>query len=107
MTNEQLTEEIVKLEKVQAAQAEQIKTLFSRADKQDALIEVLRTQTATIGTLADGQARIEKKVNGLSGEMDEIKAQPAKKWEKAADLVFKLALTAVMGVILAKMGLGG
>ncbi len=106
MTNEQLTEEIVKLEKTQAAHAEQIKTLFSRADKQDALIEVLRTQTSTIGTLAEGQARIEKKVNGLSGEMDEIKAQPAKKWEKAADVVFKLLLTAVMGVILAKMGLG-
>ena len=106
MTNEQLTEEIVKLEKNQAAQTEQIKTLFSRAEKQDGLIEVLRTQTATIGTLADGQARIEKKVNGLSGEMDEIKALPAKKWEKAADLIFKLLLTAAMGVILAKMGLG-
>lgn len=106
MNNEQLTEEVVKLEKAQAAQVEQIKTLFSRADKQDALIEVLRTQTSTIGTLAEGQARIEKKVNGLSGEMDEIKAKPAKRWESAVDLVFKLVLTAVMGLILAKMGLG-
>ena len=105
MTSEQMTEKIFGLEKDAAAQAEQIKTLFTRADKQDALIEVLRTQTATIGTLADGQARIEKKVNGLSGEMDEIKAQPAKKWEKAADLVFKLVLTAVMGLVLTKMGL--
>lgn len=107
MTNEQLTEEVVRMEKTQAAQAEQIKTLFGRVDKQDGLIEVLRTQTATIGTLADGQARIEKKLNGLSGEMDEIKAQPARKWEKAADAVFKIVLTAVMGLILAKMGLGG
>ena len=106
MNNEQLTEEVVKLEKAQAAQVEQIKTLFSRADKQDALIEVLRTQTSTIGTLAEGQARIEKKVNGLTGEMDEIKAKPAKRWEAAIDLVFKLVLTAVMGLILAKMGRG-
>lgn len=104
MTNEQMTERIFELEKESAAQKEQIKTLFTRADKQDALIEVLRTQTSTIGTLAEGQARIEKKVNGLSGEMDEIKAQPAKKWEKAVDLVFKLLLTAAMGVILTKMG---
>lgn len=105
MTNEQLTEEVIRLEKTQAAQQEQIKTLFGRVDKQDALIEVLRTQTATIGTLADGQARIEKKVSGLSGELDEIKQKPAKKWENAVDIVFKLVLTAMVGVLLAKMGL--
>lgn len=105
MTNEQLTDEVMKLEASHAAQQEQIKTLFGRADKQDALIEVLRTQTATIGTLADGQSRIEKKVNGLTGEMDELKAKPAKKWENAVDLVFKLALTAMVGLLLAKIGL--
>ena len=106
MTNEQLTEEVIRLEKTQAAQQEQIKTLFGRVDKQDALIEVLRTQTATIGTLADGQARIEKKVNGLTGEIDEIKAKPAKKWENAVDIVFKLILTAAIGILLARVGLG-
>jgi predicted RNase H-like nuclease (RuvC/YqgF family) len=105
LTNEQLTEEVIRLEKTQAAQQEQIKTLFGRVDKQDALIEVLRTQTATIGTLADGQARIEKKVGSLSGELDEIKQKPAKKWENAVDIVFKLVLTAMVGVLLAKMGL--
>ena len=106
MTSEQMTEKIFELEKETAAQREQIKTLFSRIDKQDSLIEVLRTQTATIGTLADGQARIEKKLNGLTGEVDEIKARPAKKWESAVDLIFKLVLTAVMGLILAQMGMG-
>ena len=105
MTNEQLTEEVIRLEKTQAAQQEQIKTLFGRVDKQDALIEVLRTQTATIGTLADGQARIEKKVSSLTGELDEIKQKPARKWENAVDIVFKLVLTAMVGVLLAKMGL--
>ena len=107
MTNEQLTQQVVELEKAQAAQEEQIKTLFNRVDKQDTIIESLRALTTTIGTLADGQARIEKKVNNLSGEMDEIKAKPAKKWESAADAVFKIVLTAVMGLILAKMGMGG
>lgn len=105
MTNEQLTEEVIRLEKTQAAQQEQIKTLFGRVDRQDTLIEVLRTQTATIGTLADGQARIEKKVSSLTGELDEIKQKPARKWENAVDIVFKLVLTAMVGVLLAKMGL--
>lgn len=105
MTNEQMTEEVIRIEKTQAAQQEQIKTLFGRADKQDTLIDVLRTQTATIGTLADGQARIEKKVSSLTGELDEIKQKPAKKWENAVDIVFKLVLTAMVGVLLAKMGL--
>lgn len=107
MTGEQMTEKMFELDKETAAQREQIKTLFTRMDKQDSLIEVLRTQTATIGTLADGQARIEKKVGTLAGEMDEIKARPAKKWESAVDLIFKLVLTAVMGLILTRMGLGG
>lgn len=106
MTNEQLTEEVMRIEKQQAAQQEQIKTLFDRANRQDGLIEVLRTQTATIGTLADGQTRIEKKVNGLSGELDEIKAKPAKKWEAAVDVAFKLILTAAVGILLARVGLG-
>ena len=105
MTNEQMTEEVIRIEKTQATQQEQIKTLFGRADKQDTLIEVLRTQTATIGTLADGQVRIEKKVSSLTGELDEIKQKPAKKWENAVDIVFKLVLTAMVGVLLAKMGL--
>lgn len=105
MTNEQMTEEVIRIEKTQATQQEQIKTLFGRADKQDTLIDVLRTQTATIGTLADGQARIEKKVSSLTGELDEIKQKPAKKWENAVDIVFKLVLTAMVGVLLAKMGL--
>jgi len=100
-----MTEEVIRIEKMQATQQEQIKTLFGRADKQDTLIEVLRTQTATIGTLADGQARIEKKVSSLTGELDEIKQKPAKKWENAVDIVFKLVLTAMVGVLLAKMGL--
>ena len=105
MTNEQMTEEVIRIEKTQATQQEQIKTLFGRADKQDTLIDVLRTQTATIGTLADGQARIEKKVSSLTGELDEIKQKPAKKWENAVDIVFKLVLTAMVGVLMAKMGL--
>lgn len=106
MTNEQLTEKVMELEKESAAIHEQTKTIFSRLDKQDAIIESLRALTSTIGTLADGQARVEKKINTLAGEMDEIKTKPAKKWEAAVELVFKLVLTAMMGLILAKMGLG-
>lgn len=105
MNNEQLTDKVMELEREQAAQHEQLKTLFGRADKQDNLIELLRTQTSTIGALADGQARIEKKVNGLTGEVDEIKAKPGKKWENAVDIVFKVALTAMVGLLLARIGL--
>lgn len=105
MTNEQLTEKIVEVETSLATQKEQIKTLFGRVDKQDGLIEVLRTQTATISALADGQMRIEKKVNSVVADVDEIKSRPAKKWEQAADIVFKLVLTALIGVLLAKIGL--
>lgn len=69
------------------------------------MIEVLRTQTATISALADGQTRIEKKVNGVMADVDEIKSKPGKKWEQAADILFKLVLTALIGLLLAEVGL--
>ena len=106
MTTEQLTQQVMEMEKDLAALHEQTKSIFSRLDKQDTIIESLRALTATIGTLADGQIRIEKKVNGLAGEMDEIKMKPGKKWEQVVDTAFKLVVTAVMGLILAKMGIG-
>ena len=44
-------------------------------------------------------------MSSLTGELDEIKQKPARKWENAVDIVFKLVLTAMVGVLLAKMGL--
>lgn len=106
VTTEQMVEKIFELERESAALKEQNKTVFSRLDKQDGIIEVLRTQTATLGTLADGQNRVERKLNGVISDVDELKSKPGKRWETAVDVIFKAAITAMVGVLLAKIGIG-
>lgn len=106
MNAEQITEKILELERESAALKEQNKTVFSRLEKQDELIEVLRKQTATLGTLADGQDRMERKLNGVISDVDELKGKPGKRWETAVDVLFKAIITAMIGFLLTKIGLG-
>lgn len=105
MNTEQLTEKVMELEKDSAAIHEQTKTIFSRLDKQDAIIESLRALTASIGTLADGQVRIEKKVNGVMNDVDELKSKPGKKWEAAAGHVLSAVLGLLAGWVLKQIGI--
>ena len=105
MTTEQLTQVVVELEREQAALHEQAKTIFSRLDKQDAIIESLRALTSTIGTLADSQARIEKKINGVKDDVDELKAKPAKRWEAVVGYVLSAVVGGIAMYILSQVGL--
>jgi chromosome segregation ATPase len=100
MNNEQLTEKVMELEKDSAAQHEQLKSVFSRLDKQDAIIESLRALTSTIGTLADSQARIEKKINNITTDVDELKAKPGKRWEAVVGYVLAAVVSGVIGFML-------
>lgn len=105
MTPEQMTQALVDMERENAALKEQTKTIFSRLDKQDQIIELLRTQTSTIGTLADSQARIEKKVNSVMSDVDELKAKPAKRWEAVVGYVLSAVVGGVIAWMMARMGL--
>lgn len=100
MNTEQLTEKVMELEKDSAAQHEQLKSVFSRLDKQDAIIESLRALTSTIGTLADSQARIEKKINNITTDVDELKAKPGKRWEAVVGYVLAAVVSGVIGFML-------
>lgn len=104
MTPEQMTQAMVELERENAALKEQTKTIFSRLDKQDTIIELLRTQTSTIGTLADSQARMEKKVNNVMNDVDELKAKPAKRWEAVVGYVLSAVIGGAIAWMMAQMG---
>lgn len=105
MNTEQLTEKVMELEKDSAAQHEQLKSVFSRLDKQDAIIESLRALTSTIGTLADSQARIEKKINNITADVDEMKAKPGKRWDAVVGYVLAAFVSGVAGFVLAALGM--
>jgi hypothetical protein len=70
----EITRNIVELREFEAGTREQIRTIFNRLDKQDALIESMRELTANVSTLAEGQERIEKNVRAVRQDVDELKA---------------------------------
>ena len=100
MNTEQLTEKVMELEKDSAAQHEQLKSMFSRLDKQDAIIESLRALTSTIGPLAESQARIETTINNTTTDVDELKAKPGKRWEAVVGYVLAAVVSGVIGFML-------
>ena len=87
MTNEQLTGKVVELDERTIRNSEQIKTAFNRIGELNALTDSVHKLATAIEVMASAQKSTEKKVDTLSRDLEEIKAQPAKKWEKAADLV--------------------
>ena len=80
----EITRNIVELREFEAGAREQIRTIFNRLDKQDAIIDSLRALTANVGALAEGQERIEKNVKAVRADVDEIKAQPTGELQQAA-----------------------
>ena len=82
MEQTEITRNIVELREFEAGTREQIHTIFNRLDKQDALIESMRELTANVGTLAEGQERIEKNVRAVRQDVDELKAKPMANYEK-------------------------
>lgn len=58
------------------------------------------------GVFEEQYKNIIKKLDDLEGNLDEIKAKPAKQWEKVMEQVIGIVIAAVVGFMLAKMGLG-
>lgn len=55
---------------------------------------------------ADAVDGLEEDVKKLDAEMDEMKSKPAKRWENAVGQVIGIVIAAVVGYILAMVGLG-
>ena len=47
-----------------------------------------------------------EKLDQLSGDVKELKAKPAKRWESIVEKIIGLVIAAVVGFILARIGLG-
>ena len=100
MEQTEMTRNIMELREFEAGTREQIHTIFNRLDKQDALIESMRELTANVGTLAEGQERIEKNVRAVRQDVDELKAKPMKNYEKVRLTVITALASGVVGYVL-------
>lgn len=80
---------------------EQIRSIFKRLDAQDKMLESIHKLATSVELLASAQKATEKKVDGLTKEVEEIKYKPAKRW----DLVVTALITGVMAFLLAEFGI--
>lgn len=99
-----LEHEIAELQAKQAAADEQHKTIFQRLARQDELIKSVQELALSVRDLANAQASMQTTVNGLSDDMDSIKAKPAKNWTKFVEAVVIALAGALVTLVLSKLG---
>ena len=96
--------EMAAIREKQAAAEEQHKTIFRRLDQQDKLIENVNNLATSIKLLAEEQKRQGKRLDGLCGDMEEIKSKPAKRWEGIVEKALLTLAGAFVSYFLAKVG---
>lgn len=74
-------------------QSEQIKTLFNRMDNLEKLTESVNKMAITLERLTAKQQVTEDRITTLTGDVEEIKTKPAKRW----DTVIAAIISALVG----------
>ena len=93
------------IERTVVQHTEQIKTLFSRVEQQEKMMQSINDLTLSVKELALGQKNLKEDVTTLRGDVDEIKSKPGKKWEEVTGKILWAVLAAAIGVFLGKFGL--
>ena len=101
----QLEREIKDLDSRLAAAEEQHKTLFSRLDRQEKLLDTVHTLALSVGELASKQGTMQDKLEALCDDVEEIKEKPAKRWDGLIDKVIFTIAGAFVAYALAKIGI--
>lgn len=105
MDNVELTKQVLALRESEGHFSAELQTINHRLDKQDDLIESLRSLTSSVGMLAEGQERIERSVKTVCKDVDELKAKPGKRWNDAVTVIITAVITAVVTMMLAHAGI--
>ena len=71
-----------------------------RQDKLDDLV-------GTVRLLADREKRVEDDVGEIKSDVKSLKQKPGQKWDSFVDKAFWAVVAAVIGFIMARLGIGG
>ncbi len=89
----------------QAKMQEQITTLFKQQTEIKELTKTVQSLALSIEKQGMSLAGTEKKLDAVKGDVDEMKARPAKKWDNATGILLSVVLTAVVTYVLTRLGL--
>ena len=62
---------------------------------------------STVKVLVDREERVESDVSEIKTDVKEMKDKPGKRWDGLVDKIILTIAAAVIGFVLAKLGLGG
>jgi tetrahydromethanopterin S-methyltransferase subunit G len=94
--------------------ASRLSAVEQRSKSNSHRLDALEKQTEAVNALATSVAvmaeRVEitgDKVDGLCTDVQELKSEPGKRWKSLVERVIYIVVAAVVGFILARLGLGG
>ena len=105
MTNEDLTKKVIELDERTIKHGEQLKSCFSKIEDVTKLTDSVSKMATSLEVLATEQKSTKAKVSELGKDIEEIKEKPAKHWDNTVRLIFELVLTAVVTLVLIKIGI--
>ena len=76
-----------------------------RLDKVEQRQDALEAVVAAVQSLATREARVEADVQEIKSDVKSLKAKPAKRWEALGDKALWAVVAAVLGFLLARLGL--
>ena len=68
--------------------------------------EALNTLATSVAVMAERVETTGDKVDSLCADVQELKSEPGKRWKLVVEKVIYIVVAAVMGFILARLGLG-
>lgn len=77
-----------------------------RLDALEKHTEAVNTLATSVAVMAERVETTGDKVDSLCTDVQELKAEPGKRWKLVVEKVIYAAVAAVMGFILARLGLG-
>lgn len=77
-----------------------------RLDALEKQTEALNTLATSVAVMAEKVEATGEKVDGLCTDVQELKAEPGKRWKSVVERVIYIIVAAVIGFILARLGLG-
>ena len=77
-----------------------------RLDAVEKNTEAVNHLATSVAVMAERMEVTGAKVDGLCSDVQDLKAEPGKRWKFVVEKAVYIALSAVMGYILAKFGLG-
>ncbi len=77
-----------------------------RLDEMEKRQDNLDDLVGTVKVLADREERIERDVKEMKTDLKEVTSKPGKQWDKVVSQIISIVIAAVIGYILAQIGLG-